>query len=312
MNSNKLSGVDVKEAVRSRLKADQGLKPYKESIQRRIKQAIDTEHRIAGRQIGLSDFASGHEYFGMHHRNDRWIFREWAPNASGIFLKGDFSKWRAQGEFSLSRVSDDGVWEIELPGDLLRHKDEYRLEMHWPGRFGDRIPAWTRRVVQDPATSSFNAQIWRPDPPYQWKHSAPTSPNEPFFIYETHVGMGTEDEKTGTYDEFRETVLPRIRDAGYGAIQIMALAEHPYYASFGYQVSNFFACSSRYGTPEALKRLVDAAHGMGILVLMDLVHSHAVKNEVEGISRFDGTPYQFFHGGERGNHPAWDSKCFDY
>jgi 1,4-alpha-glucan branching enzyme len=304
--------VDVEEAVSLRLHSDPHLTPYGECIRRRLIKVIETETRITGGRKSVAEFASGHEYFGMHHQNGLWIFREWAPNASAMFLKGNFSKWQAQDRFSLSRISDDGVWEIELPGDLLQHEDEYRLEMHWPGGSGDRIPAWTRRVVQDPATSSFNAQIWHPDPPYQWKHSAPTSPNVPFFVYETHVGMGTEDEKTGTYDEFRETVLPRIRDAGYGAIQIMALAEHPYYASFGYQVSSFFACSSRYGTPEALKRLVDTAHGMGLLVLMDLVHSHAVKNEVEGISRFDGTPYQFFHEGERGNHPAWDSKCFDY
>lgn len=298
--------------VQNRIAADPLLAPYKSIIHRRLEKANDAEYRLTGSQTDLSDFASGHEYFGMHYRNNRWVFREWAPNANAIFLKGDFSQWRTQERFSLSRISDDGVWEIELPSNRLQHKDEYRLEMHWPEGSGDRIPAWTRRMVQDPATSSFNAQIWRPDQPYQWKNSSPKSIPEPFLIYETHVGMGTEDEKIGTYDAFRETVLPRIRDAGYGAIQIMALAEHPYYASFGYQVSNFFACSSRYGTPEELKRLVDAAHGMGLLVLMDLVHSHAVKNEVEGISRFDGTPYQFFHEGDPGNHPAWDSKCFDY
>lgn len=298
--------------VQNRIEADPMLRPYESIIRRRIQMANEMKSCLTGGRMSLAEFASGHEYFGMHLRDGRWIFREWAPNASAIFLKGDFSKWQAQDRFSLYRISDDGVWEIEMPSDHLQHKDEYRLEMHWRGGSGDRIPAWTRRVVQDPATSSFNAQVWHPDSPYQWKHPAPRSFSEPFFVYETHVGMGTEDEKTGTYDEFRETVLPRIQDAGYGAIQIMALAEHPYYASFGYQVSNFFACSSRYGTPEALKRLIDAAHGMGILVLMDLVHSHAVKNEVEGISRFDGTPYQFFHEGDRGNHPAWDSKCFDY
>jgi 1,4-alpha-glucan branching enzyme len=302
----------IEEVLEKRIQADSHLLPFKERIRRRAQHVIETERRITGSKVDLSDFASGHEFFGMHFRNDRWLFREWAPNATAIYLKGSFSNWKAEKKFSLSKSAQAGVWEIEMHHDALQHKDEYRLEMHWPGGSGDRIPAWTRRVVQNSATSSFNAQIWQPHQAYEWKNSASVANNQPFLIYETHVGMATEDEKIGTYDEFRESVLPRIRDAGYGAIQIMAIAEHPYYASFGYQVSNFFACSSRYGTPEELKRLVDKAHGMGLLVLMDLVHSHAVKNEVEGISRFDGTPFQYFHAGERGNHPAWDSKCFDY
>ena len=131
-------------------------------------------------------------------------------------------------------------------------------------------------------------------------------------IYEAHIGMAQEEAKVGTFAEFTANVLPRIRDAGYRAIQIMALAEHPYYASFGYQVSSYFACSSRFGTPEELKALVDEAHGMGLMVFMDLVHSHAARNEVEGISRQDGTLSLYFHEGPRGDHPAWDSRCFDY
>ncbi len=304
--------IDIEAAIRKRIEADPLLSPFEAQLRRRIQQAEETERRLAGGQSNLLDFASGHEYFGMHAKGGEWVFREWAPNATAIYLKGGFSDWKVDNRFALSKISDKGVWEIRLGRDTLSHRDEYRLEMQWPGGSGDRIPAWTRRVVQNPATGSFNAQIWRPDEPYRWENAAPGRHSDPFLVYETHVGMGTEEERTGSYDEFRKSVLPRIRDAGYRAIQVMAVAEHPYYASFGYQVSSFFACSSRYGTPEELKRLVDEAHGMGLQVLMDLVHSHAVKNEVEGISRFDGTPYQFFHEGERGNHPAWDSKCFDY
>ena len=304
--------ISIEEMVKKRTDADAYLLPFREHLRRRIRKAIETEQRITSGQGELTDFASGHEYFGMHFRDGVWVFREWAPNATAIYLKGAFSGWRCENRFLLSKNNNSGVWEIELQRDLLHHGDEYRLEMHWPGGTGDRIPAWTRRVVHNTATNSFNAQIWRPNRPYEWKNSAPAGHPAPFLVYETHVGMANEEERVGTYSEFRESVLPRIRDAGYGAIQIMALAEHPYYGSFGYQVSNFFACSSRYGTPEELKQLVDDAHGMGLLVLMDLVHSHAVKNEIEGISRFDGTSYQFFHEGNRGNHLAWDSRCFDY
>ena len=241
----------------------------------------------------------------------RWVFREWAPNAREVRLKGSFSDWEARDRYGLTRISDDGVWEITLDEAELAHGDLYRLDMTWPGGRGDRIPAWVRRVVQNPETGSFNAQVWRPEVPYAWRHPRPDR-RGPLLVYETHVGMAQDAEKIGTYAEFRETVLPRIRDAGYNALQIMAVAEHPYYASFGYQISSFFACSSRYGTPEELKALVDEAHGMGFAVLMDLVHSHAVKNEVEGLSRFDGTLFQYFHDGDRGNHPAWDSRCFNY
>jgi 1,4-alpha-glucan branching enzyme len=304
--------IDIAETVRHRIQADPQLHPYELHLRRRIQQVVETERKLTGDRIGLTDFASGHEYFGMHYRNDHWVFREWAPNATAIYLKGAFSEWQADDRFSLSSTSRDSVWEIELPANALKHGDEYRLEVHWPGGSGDRIPAWTRRVVVNSAAASFNAQVWRPERSYEWRQSPPQSVPLPFLVYETHIGMATSKEKIGSFDEFRKEVLPRIRDAGYGAIQIMALAEHPYYASFGYQVSSFFACSSRFGTPEELKQLIDEAHGMGLLVLMDLVHSHAVKNEVEGLARFDGTAHQFFHRGDRGNHPAWDSKCFDY
>ena len=297
--------------IQRRLAADPLLAPYQDHIRRRIQLVWEMEKRLTAGQTDLADFASGHEYFGMHFKNGRWVFREWAPNAREIRLKGSFSNWEAQERFALNRI-DDGIWEIELDESALAHGDLYRLDIQWPGGRGERIPAWARRVVQNPETGSFNAQIWRPESSYIWKHPRPERPLKPILVYETHIGMAQPDEKIGSYAEFRENVLPRIRDAGYNTLQIMAVAEHPYYASFGYQVSSFFACSSRFGTPEDLKALVDEAHGMGLVVLMDLVHSHAVKNEVEGLARFDGTPFQYFHKGERGNHPAWDSRCFNY
>lgn len=291
---------------------DPYLKPYTDRIRQRIRMADETERRLTGGATDLPGFASGHEYFGMHFVDDHWVFREWAPNATAISLKGSFNGWRASRPYELNRLSEDGVWEIILDASAVSHEDVYRLEMQWPGGAGDRIPAWVRRVVQDASSSSFNAQVWRPRQPYVWQHPRPNISGEPLLVYEAHVGMAQEAEKVGSYLEFKQNVLPRIREAGYNAIQLMAIAEHPYYASFGYQVSNFFACSSRFGTPEELKALVDAAHGMDLVVLMDLIHSHAVKNEVEGLARFDGTTHQYFHAGGRGEHPAWDSRCFDY
>jgi len=282
------------------------------AIERRRDKAIAMEARLTSSRTSLSDFASGHEYFGLHRRRKKWIFREWAPNASAIHLIGDFSGWKKQDRFALNRINESGVWEIELPLETLTHGCLYRLHMSWPGGEGDRIPAYARRVVQDNNTKIFNAQVWAPEKPYRWKHKRRQPREKALLIYESHVGMAQEKEDIGTYIEFQKSVLPRVVDAGYNAIQLMAIMEHPYYASFGYQVSSFFAASSRFGTPEELKALIDTAHGAGLSVIMDLIHSHAVSNEIEGISRFDGTHYQYFHEGQRGSHPAWNSRCFNY
>ncbi len=288
------------------------LSPYEPILRRRRIKIDDTEYRLTNGDISLADFASGHEYFGLHLRGDQWICREWAPYAEAVYLISNRTRWMEKEEFKLSRIQSDGVWEIQIPRDALRHLDLYRLKIYWPGGNGDRIPAYARRVVQDPDTLIFNAQVWHPEHPYVWRHPEFKRQQPQLLVYEAHVGMAQEKEGIGSFEEFRRFILPRIIKGGYNTIQLMAIQEHPYYASFGYHVSNFFAVSSRFGTPQEFKSLIDDAHGAGIAVIMDLVHSHAVKNEVEGLSRFDGTLHQYFHGGPRGEHPAWDSRCFDY
>jgi 1,4-alpha-glucan branching enzyme len=304
---------DIDTKLEAMLEQDTYLAPYRNTIRRRLEKIKATADRLSGGgQMCLTDVAAGHLYFGMHRQKDELIFREWAPHATAICLIGDFSRWREQSPYFLKRISSEGVWEIRLPADLLRHQDLYRLRVHWTGGSGDRIPAYARRVVQDAQTLIFNAQLWDPPEPFVWRRRqrAGTPPHP--LIYEVHVGMAQAEPKIGSYREFTEKVLPRVIAAGYNTIQLMAIQEHPYYGSFGYQVSNFFAASSRFGTPDELKSLIDAAHRAGLAVVMDLVHSHAVANEVEGLSRFDGSPHQYFHGGPRGRHTAWDSRCFDY
>ncbi len=294
------------------LKNDLYLQPHAEAIIGRNKRAADKEFELTGGRIPLKDFAVGYLYYGLHKLTDHWILREWAPNACKIFLIGDFSDWHLNESYCFKNIGN-GNWELIIPLDTFEHGDLYKLHVCWEGGSGDRIPAWARRVVQDEKTHVFNAQVWDPPVKYQWKNEPPTKKDEFMpLIYEAHVGMATEDYKVGTFENFRTNHLPVIHENGYNTIQLMAIQEHPYYGSFGYHVSSFFAASSRFGTPEELKALIDDAHGMGIHVIMDIVHSHAVKNEVEGISRYDGSLYQFFHDGPRGDHPAWDSRCFDY
>jgi 1,4-alpha-glucan branching enzyme len=300
------------ESLQRLLNNDPYLRPYEETLNRRLARINEQERSLTQEKMSLADFAAGHEYFGLHFRDNEWVFREWAPNATSIYLIGDATGWKEEKAFSLKRINKEGVWEIRLSEPSLNHQDLYRLRIHWQGGEGDRIPAYARRVVKDRETMIFNAQVWLPPQSYEWQCRDFQRPSDPPLIYEGHVGMAQEEAKVGTYQEFKAKILPRVIDAGYNTIQLMAIPEHPYYGSFGYHVSSFFAASSRFGTPEELKDLIDTAHGAGIAVIMDLVHSHAVSNEVEGISRFDGTLHQYFHEGPRGVHQAWDSRCFDY
>jgi 1,4-alpha-glucan branching enzyme len=259
----------------------------------------------------IKDFATGHLWFGMHRTDRSWLIREWAPNATEIFILGAFNQWKVQPAFAFTRM-ENGSWELKLEEGVLAHGDLYKLLIRWDGGEGERIPPWAWRVVQNPDTKVFDAQVWMPDQRYLWKHPFPDLKDWQPLIYEAHVGMATEEYGVGSYREFREIVLPHVIRGGYNTLQLMAIQEHPYYGSFGYHVSSFFAPSSRFGTPEELKELIDEAHGHGIAVIMDIVHSHAVRNEVEGLGRFDGNPAQYFHGGHRREHVAWDSLCFDY
>lgn len=259
----------------------------------------------------LIEFASGHLRFGWHRDKKHWVLREWAPYADAMWLVGPFSGWRVLPEFQLQR-DESGVFELRIAEALLPHGTRHRLKVRWPDGSGERLPAWSHRVVQDAKTGSWDAELWAPATSYQWQHQAPPPLDGPLLIYETHIGMAQEAARVGSYEEFRTEVLPRIRDAGYDTLQIMGLAEHPYYGSFGYQISSFFAASSRFGTPDELKALIDAAHGLGLRVLMDIVHSHCARNEVEGISRQDGSDSQYVLPGARGEHPAWGSRCFNY
>ncbi|MDR1675479.1 MAG: alpha amylase C-terminal domain-containing protein [Tannerella sp.] len=291
---------------------DPWLAPYGEAIVGRYRYALRKEQDLTNGGVQtLSGFASGYLYFGLHRTADGWVFREWAPNATDVYLVGMFNGWQKREDFRLTRL-DNGVWEIKLPEATLHHGDLYKLLVAWEGGSGERIPAWCRRVVQDERTKIFSAQVWQPEKPYCFRKKRFRPSVSPLLIYECHIGMATQDEKVGTYEEFRTQVLPRIVRSGYNAIQIMAIQEHPYYGSFGYHVSSFFAASSRFGTPDELKRLIDDAHAAGIAVIMDLVHSHAVRNEVEGLARFDGSGGQYFHTDHRREHRQWDSLCFNY
>lgn len=289
---------------------DPYLEPFEEAIEARHKRIMDARDQFSV-DGSLSEGLNNHLYYGLHRTDDGgWVFREWAPHANRIYLIGEFNNWKRTSAYALSPTGS-GNWEIKLPEMFLHHGELYKLFIEWPGGGGERLPSYVRRVVQDPVTKVFSAQVWDPAVPYVWKNESPGPRPHPL-IYECHIGMSSEEEKVATFEEFRVNVLPHVHALGYDTIQVMALQEHPYYGSFGYQVSNFYALSSRFGTPEEFKHLVDDAHGMGIAVVMDIVHSHSVDNEAEGLSLFDGRDDLYFYSGPQGHHPAWGSRCFDY
>jgi 1,4-alpha-glucan branching enzyme len=299
---------------------DPWLEPYAQQLRNRYAHYRTMLAHIEAAGGLLGSVSQGHHYFGFNRgelggKPGVW-YREWAPGAKQLSLFGDFNEWNRKSHL-LSRDSF-GVWSIFLPDEFYSERFIHtgRVKVHVETGIGpmDRIPTYIRRVVQDPHTHDFCGQYWNPPTPYRFanKPLAAAARQGGLRIYEAHVGMAQEEPKIGTYREFTQNILPHIRDLHYNAIQLMAIMEHPYYGSFGYHVSNFFAASSRFGTPEELKELLDTAHGMGIAVLLDVVHSHAVKNLNEGLNLFDGTEYQYFHSGARGQHVAWDSMCFDY
>lgn len=295
--------------------ADPWLAPHEPALRRRMGR-FHAELDALGAKVGLAGHASDwHLRFGLQRGardgvGGQWC-REWLPGAQAVHLAGDFNGWNRASHPLIQRIG--GVWELFIPDGQaqVRHGEKYKLHIVSEAGAHDRVPATCRRVEQEAGGIAFNPVHWEPAAPYAWRHEAPGAARS-WRIYEAHVGMAPQAGKVGSFAEFRRDTLPRIKRAGYDTVQLMAVQEHPYYASFGYQVSPFFAVSSRFGTPEDLKALVDDAHGLGLRVIMDLVHSHAAPNVAEGLAQLDGTDHQYFHAGERGHHPAWGSRCFDY
>ncbi len=289
------------------IKIDPYLTPYKDDLLARMNNFAIKKQELCGGG-SLLDFANGHNFFGFHKIENGWVYREWAPAADRMFLTGDFNGWDIY-KNQMTALSN-GVFEIQL-GEELQKGMKVQAIVEKNGQILRRVPSYATKVVQDEVTYLWCAEVCEISNDYPWNDEKFKMPKTPL-IYECHIGMAQDKYGIGTYREFADNILPRIKRLGYNTIQIMAVMEHPYYGSFGYQVSNFFAPSSRFGSADDLKYLINTAHKMGIAVLLDIVHSHAVKNTNEGLNEFDGTDYQYFHAGGKGDHPAWGTKLFNY
>ncbi len=292
------------------LALDPALMPFRRNLEQRMLNYQQQHSRLVQGVGSLKDFANGAAYFGIHREYDGWVYREWAPAAEKLWFMGDFNQWDRQ-SCPMEKL-ENGVFQVHFPGrDALWNGCKCKVLVQHKGKVLERVPLYAKRVVQDPATVQWCCEVWD-SVAFPWTDGDFRPREEPLLIYECHVGMAQEKPGIGSYRQFADDILPRIHALGYNTIQLMAVMNHPYYGSFGYQVSNFYACSSWFGTPEDLKYLVNKAHSLGLRVVMDLVHSHAVKNTAEGINQFDGTDFQFFHTGKRGEHPAWGTRLFNY
>ncbi|KAF8272144.1 glycoside hydrolase family 13 protein [Lactarius quietus] len=301
------------------LEFDPWLEPFVPAIAHRYQLFRKWKDTIQEHEGGYDSFTKGYLKYGLNLNEDASLtYREWAPNAVEAVLIGDFNEWHRTSH--PLKKDKYGVWEITLPPQspgvcAIDHDSKLKISMILPtGERIERIPAWIKRVTQNLAVSPvYDARFWNPPPEsrYVFKNKSPPKPRS-VRIYEAHVGISSSEPKVATYKEFTANILPRIKALGYNTIQLMAIMEHAYYASFGYQVTSFFAASSRYGTPEDLKELVDTAHGLGLTVLLDIVHSHACKNVLDGLNLFDGTDHLYFHEGGKGRHELWDSRLFNY
>ena len=303
-----------KKSIPKIIQDDPWLNPYQDEISNLIARFNHLLNDIEKNFKSLKNFSTSYRDLGINYsgKEKGWYYREWAPEAYSLSIIGDFNDWNKTMHPLTKR--EDGIWEIFISKDELKEGDQIKVHVEAKNGAHDRIPVYIFRVIQDPNTHGFNGQVWDINKKFHWTDQQfdLKSMNESPVIYEAHVGMAQEKEGVGTYNEFTESVLPRIKDLGYNTIQLMAIQEHPYYGSFGYHVSNFFSVSSRFGTPEDFKNLVNTAHNMGLAIIIDLVHSHAVKNFAEGLNDFDGSGHQYFHAGGRGYHKQWDSKLFDY
>lgn len=300
------------------IKLDPYLEPFRDALKHRFSKAQEWIKKIDATEGGLEKFSRGYEKFGFTFAPNGDIhYREWAPNAEQAFLFGEFNNWDVNAH--PMKKDQYGVWDLTLPAKdgtpAIPHNSKLKVSFVLPGGERiDRIPAWSTRVTQELKFSPvYDAVLWNPpqEEKYKFKNPRPPYPKS-VRIYEAHVGISSPNQGVATYKEFTKNMLPRIQYLGYNVIQLMAIMEHAYYASFGYQVNSFFAASSRYGSPEDLKELIDTAHGMGITVLLDVVHSHASKNTLDGLNMFDGSDHLYFHEGGKGRHELWDSRLFNY
>lgn len=243
-------------------------------------------------------------------------FAVWAPNAGEVLVKGDFNSWQDQG-FSLSLKANSGIWEGFITGLKKGDLYKYRISNHQTGYTVDKADPFARLQELPPRTASV---IW--DSEYTWndqkwmeKRQSKQAIDAPISIYEVHLGswmrVPEEANRFLTYREVAVKLAEYIKQIGFTHVELMPITEHPFYGSWGYQTTGYFAPTSRYGTPQDFMYLVDYLHQQDIGVILDWVPSH-FPNDQHGLSFFDGTHLYEHADPRQGFHPDWQSSIFNY
>lgn len=252
-----------------------------------------------------------------HEGNDGMYFAVWAPHASQVGVVGDFNGWDPEAT-SMTLLADSGIWEAFVPdlgiGELYKYAITARS-----GKILFKADPYAFQAEYRPQTASVTADLsgfpWK-DGAWMEKRKIIDPLNEPFSIYEVHLGSWRKknrDEKDGfyTYIEAAHELADYVLEMGYTHVELMGIAEHPYDGSWGYQVTGYFAPTSRYGTPREFMYFVDYMHRKGIGVILDWVPAHFPK-DAHGLSDFDGEACYEYADPRKGEHPDWGTKVFDY
>ncbi len=288
-----------------------------------------TKNKLQPYEIGELDqylFGQGNHYeiyqkMGAHkvtHKGKEGVyFAVWAPNARRVAVVGDFNEWDFEANY-MERQDPVGIWTCFVPG--VKEGDLYKfcIETQQGKRIFKADP-FANYAELRPGTASRVADIshlqWTDDA-WMKKRETWDHKENPMSIYEVHPGSwmrhpGREDEGYYTYREFADAIVKYVKDMGYTHVELMGIAEHPFDGSWGYQVTGYYAPTSRYGTPEDFAYLIDHLHKNNIGVILDWVPAHFPR-DAHGLADFDGTPTFEYADPRKGEHPDWGTKIFDY
>ena len=254
------------------------------------------------------------DYMGCHKTENGHVFRTWAPHAAAVSVTGSFCDWDNE-RWPMKKISSAGVWEAEVPG--IQEFDLYKFAIKTPdGRTVLRADPYAVHAETRPGTASRVCDISG----YQWgddrwmeRRAAADPVKQPMNIYEIHAGSWKKypDGSPFDYRKLADELIPYLKEMGYTHVEMMPLGEYPFDGSWGYQVTGYFAPTSRYGTPKDLMAFVDACHQADIGVLLDWVPAHFPR-DAHGLREFDGAPCYEYADKRKGEHPDWGTMIFDY
>ena len=255
-----------------------------------------------------------YKFFGNHKINkDKFAFRVWAPNATAVSVVGDFNSWDK--DANKCKLVAPGIWEATVKG--VNVYDCYKYAVTSPtGVVHLKADPYAVHQETRPGTGSKVYELhnysWR-DEAWQEKKANQNILAQPINIYEVHFGSWKrhDDGNFLTYREMAEQLVPYVKDMGYTHIEMLPIMEYPYDGSWGYQVTGYFAATSRYGLPEDLMYFVDCCHKAGIGVILDWVPAHFPKDAF-GLYEFDGTCCYEYSDMKKGEHKEWGTRVFDY